>query len=230
MSCYHPMILIKTSDMTDPEQRKIAEKLKLNHKGEGKSVTTFLIPRELAVQEGVRLEKNKAVLVPCGHCIGCRLDYSRQWAERCIHEAESHEHNYFLTLTYDDEHLPKGSKGIATLVGDAISEFMKALRQYWKYHYNFDGIRFFGAAEYGELSLRPHLHILLFNCPIPDLQERHPIMVDGKLKRIRQYDSNNELLMYSPSIGSLWKNGTAQIGKVTLNRLPMLLVILLKSN
>lgn len=41
MSCYHPMILIKTSDMTDPEQRKIADLLSLKHKGSGKSTSTF---------------------------------------------------------------------------------------------------------------------------------------------------------------------------------------------
>lgn len=44
--------------------------------------------------------------VPCGQCIGCRLDRSRQWATRCALEMEGHEKNCFVTLTYDDEHLP----------------------------------------------------------------------------------------------------------------------------
>lgn len=46
--------------------------------------------------------------LPCGRCIGCRLERSRQWAVRCVHEAALHEDNAFITLTYDDDHLPYG--------------------------------------------------------------------------------------------------------------------------
>ena len=46
------------------------------------------------------------ITVKCGQCIGCRLEYSRQWAIRCLHEAQLHEDNCFITLTYDDENLP----------------------------------------------------------------------------------------------------------------------------
>jgi hypothetical protein len=45
--------------------------------------------------------------IPCGQCIGCRLEYSRQWAMRCHHEASLHIFNSFITLTYDPEHLPQ---------------------------------------------------------------------------------------------------------------------------
>ena len=44
--------------------------------------------------------------IPCGKCIGCRLAHSRQWAVRCVHEASLHDRNCFLTLTFDDAHLP----------------------------------------------------------------------------------------------------------------------------
>lgn len=221
MSCYHPMVLLKTSNMTDPQQRKIADILALRHKGSGKSTSTFIVPRELAEREGIRLEENKAVLIPCGHCIGCRLDYSRYWAERCVHEADEHDENYFLSLTYDDEHLPKGSKGIATLINDEISSFMKRLRTTFKRKFGIEGIRFFGCGEYGTPGQgsrisHPHYHIILFNCPIPDLQERHPIMVDGKLKWIFQYDDEGNKLLFSPTIHECWnKYGTAQIGQVS---------------
>lgn len=220
MSCYHPMVLIKTLNMTDPEQRKIAEILRMRHKGEGHSTSTFLIPRDLALGEGLKLRDENAILVPCGHCIGCRLDYARQWAERCIHEADKHENNYFLTLTYDDDHLPKNKKDLPAFFGDEISDFMKVLRQYWKRKFNYDGIRFFGCAEYGEHAgqrlINPHLHILLFNCPIPDLQERHPVKVDGVLKWIKQFSDTGEQLLFSPAIHQVWqKKGSAQIGQVT---------------
>lgn len=218
MSCYHPMVLIKTSDMTEPSQRQIVAKLKLAHAHDKKikSTNTLIVPREIAIREGLLLKENKAILVPCGQCIGCRLDYSRQWAERCVHEAEEHKENYFLSLTYDEDNIPLGREGIPTLIHDEISKFMKKLRTIWKKKYDFDGIRFFGCGEYGDLSKRPHYHIILFNCPIPDLQERHPIKVDGKIKWIKQYADDGSPLYYSPSVHEAWnKRGTAQIGAVT---------------
>lgn len=45
--------------------------------------------------------------LPCGQCTGCRLKRSAEWATRCMHEAKTHTHNCWLTLTYDDEHLPR---------------------------------------------------------------------------------------------------------------------------
>ena len=213
MSCYHPMVLIKTSDMTDKNQRRIVDNLRLRHAHDKKikSVNTLLVPREIALQEGVKLDGANAILVPCGHCIGCRLDYSRQWAERCIHEASSHEFNYFLSLTYDEDNIPIGSKGIPTLIKDEISAFMKRLRKYLG-----PDIRYFGCGEYGDLSKRPHYHIILFNCKLDDLQERHPIKVDGKVKWIYQYDDSGEKLLFSPTVYKAWQGrGTAQIGQVT---------------
>ena len=46
------------------------------------------------------------VKVPCGKCIGCLLDRSRMWADRCMLEMQYHESNLFVTLTYDDVHVP----------------------------------------------------------------------------------------------------------------------------
>ena len=43
--------------------------------------------------------------VACGQCLGCRLDYSRMWAMRIVHESTLHEldgGNCFVTLTYRD--------------------------------------------------------------------------------------------------------------------------------
>lgn len=49
------------------------------------------------------------ITVPCGKCIDCRLDRSRDWALRCMHELQTSEFGAcFVTLTYDDAHLPEG--------------------------------------------------------------------------------------------------------------------------
>ena len=43
------------------------------------------------------------MMVPCGSCMSCRLEKSRQWGVRCMHEAKLYENNCFVTLTFDDE-------------------------------------------------------------------------------------------------------------------------------
>lgn len=230
MSCYHPMIYMSHFDMSNIEDRKLYNRLHAAHLDDTKRsryVSGVLISRELAEQEGVDLARHHALLIPCGRCIGCRLDYSRQWAERCVHEAEQFEHNYFLTLTYDDDHLPYGSKGIATLIKDEVSSFMKRLRTYMKRECGVDNIRFFACGEYGEgrgespdihSVFRPHYHIILFNCPLPDLNERHPIFHPelGRVKYEFRYDSNGEKLLYSPIVAKAWQSkGDNSIGQVT---------------
>ncbi len=63
--------------------------------------------------------------VACGQCIGCRLDKSKEWAIRCVHEAQMHEANCFITLTYNAENLPSDG----SLVKEHFQKFMKRLRK-----------------------------------------------------------------------------------------------------
>lgn len=120
------------------------------------------------------------VLIPfyigCGQCTECRLEYSRGWANRCVMEAlscqrdDGIENCWFLTLTYDDEHLKElisPVSGYASLNFDHSQKFMKDLRRYFEYHFDHEGVRFYLCGEYGEETHRPHFHVLLFNCPIP---------------------------------------------------------------
>ena len=99
------------------------------------------------------------VTVPCGQCVGCRLERSRQWAMRCVHEMRLHEHNSFITLTFDDQHLnPK-----ETLVKSDFQNFMKRLRKNTGAK-----IRYFHCGEYGENLSRPHHHAILFGYDFED--------------------------------------------------------------
>lgn len=102
----------------------------------------------------------RALTLPCGQCIGCRLERSRQWAVRCMHEAALHEKNAFITLTYDPENLPL----YGSLVYRDFQLFMKRLRKHAP------GVRFFMCGEYGELYQRPHYHACLFGYQFPDLK------------------------------------------------------------
>lgn len=92
--------------------------------------------------------------VPCGQCIGCRIDRQKEWATRLCHEMKSHERSCFVTLTYAPEHLPRG----ATLVKRHVQLFIKSLRK----KIQPKRIRYFACGEYGPQDLRPHYHLLIF--------------------------------------------------------------------
>lgn len=95
---------------------------------------------------------------PCGQCIGCRLDYARAKSVRCMHELEYHDSASFLTITYDDKHLPINSQGYPTLVKTDLQKFFKRLRK------SLPGknLRYMASGEYGDQTHRPHYHVILF--------------------------------------------------------------------
>lgn len=114
--------------------------------------------------------------IPCGQCIGCRLQYSRDWANRCCLEMQNHQHTYFVTLTYDNDHLPteyithpdtgEVNFPVHSLIKKDLQDFMKELR----YYYDKNKIRYYGCGEYGDESARPHYHIIIFGLDLDDLK------------------------------------------------------------
>jgi len=131
--------------------------------------------------------------LPCGQCIGCRLERSRQWAMRCLHEASLHDRNSFVTLTYDDSSLPVGG----TLKYDDFQKFMKRLRKRVK-----SPVRFYVGGEYGEQQMRPHFHACLFGFDFDD-------------KVYYRRTSSGEKIYTSKLLESLWPSGLSSIGDVT---------------
>lgn len=131
--------------------------------------------------------------VPCGQCIGCRLERSRQWALRCMHEADLHSSNCFLTLTYSDEHVPLYN----SLCLRHFQLFMKRLRKRFG-----TGIRFLHCGEYGETTLRPHYHALLFGFDFPD-------------KEFYLTQRSGHRLYTSKILDDLWGLGICWIGSVS---------------
>lgn len=136
--------------------------------------------------------RDQPVKVPCGQCIGCKLERSRQWATRCVHEASLYKQNCFITLTYSPENLPAdGSLNVRD-----YQLFMKRLRKKYKKQ-----IRFFHCGEYGDKTRRPHYHAILFNHDFSD-------------KKL--YKTQNENNLYtSKTLDELWTLGIATIGDVT---------------
>lgn len=135
------------------------------------------------------------IKLPCGQCVGCRLERSRQWAMRCLHEKKLHRHNCFVTLTYDDGHLPEGG----TLVKRDLQLFMKKLR-----FKRGPGVRFYACGEYGDVSARPHYHALLFNCDFFD-------------RKVFARRNSKHPVYTSKELDALWGNGLSVIGDITFD-------------
>ncbi len=133
------------------------------------------------------------VNLPCGQCTGCRLERSRQWAIRCMHEASQYNDNCFITLTYDDDNLPANN----SLDKTAFPKFMRRLRKKFKHQ----RIRYYHAGEYGDQFGRPHYHACIFNLDFPD---KTPWSLRGDQQVYR-----------SALLEKLWPYGNSEIGSVT---------------
>lgn len=131
--------------------------------------------------------------IPCGQCIGCRVDRATSWAVRCMHESQMHDENSFLTLTYSNENLP--DKG--TLVKRDVQLFIKRLR---KFVYP-KKVRYFYCGEYGDRTFRPHYHMLLFGLDFHD-------------KTLWKTVKGNSYFI-SPSLNDIWGKGYCVIGSLT---------------
>lgn len=140
-----------------------------------------------------RGEEGELVQVPCQKCIGCRLEYSRQWAIRCMHEASLYDDNCFITLTFNEKCIPKDR----SLDLKIFQKFLKRLRKRFFPH----KIRFYHCGEYGEQYGRPHYHALLFNFNFPD--------------KILWKSQNGYNLYRSEILEQLWPFGHSSIGAAT---------------
>jgi hypothetical protein len=151
--------------------------------------------RSLVFNHLYAYEPDNPITIACGQCIGCRLERSRQWAIRCVHESSLYENNCFITLTFSPEELQKRENPWSLDVRD-FQLFMKRLRKKFG-----DNIRFFHCGEYGDYGGRPHYHACLFNFDFPD----------KKLWNI----VNGSRLYVSESLQKLWPYGFSTIGDVT---------------
>lgn len=136
-----------------------------------------------------RYDIEKEVQIPCGQCVGCRLERSRQWAMRCVHEASLYEQNAFVTLTYDEDH-------VAGLDYEDFQKFMKRLRKHYP-----QKIRFYMCGEYGPQLQRPHFHACLFNL---DFEDKTPWGTGA----------GGEPIWRSATLERLWPQGFSTIGQV----------------
>lgn len=155
---------------------------------------------DVVFYESARVDVVRSLQLPCGQCVGCRLERSRQWATRCMHEASLYRNNMFITLTYNNKHLPADR----SLNYDDFQRFMKRFRKHYKGIEERDGkraIRFYMAGEYGEQYGRPHFHACIFNFSFDD-------------KKVFKRTPSGSTIYTSEKLSALWPFGYASIGDV----------------
>ena len=201
MSCIHPLIAFPS--------RKLSKNGKIQY-----------IPVKAGSAEydnyfgknALELKKDKELMpiqIPCGHCIGCRLDKSREWALRCMMELKETENGIasFLTLTYSDDKIPMSyyadpETGLAlpcySLDKRDLQLFWKRLRKSLP-----NKIRYFACGEYGAETWRPHYHAIVFGYWPDDF---------------RVYERKDTTTYYtSDSLRSIWSKGNVIVASVNFD-------------
>lgn len=160
-----------------------------------------------------------AIKIPCGKCRGCRAQKARAWADRMVLELDHSKKAVFLTLTYDNDHVPcrydqSTGQAVLTLNKRDLQLFFKRLRKRYALLEEVNGekvvipreIRYYACGEYGSNTHRPHYHVILYGIGLEDIP-------DLKLKGM------NEL--HDPYFSSdffakdIWKNGFCLFANVS---------------
>lgn len=105
--------------------------------------------------------KNTPAPVPCGKCYECKARRVSGWSFRLMKEAERSHSAFFLTLTYDTDHVPITENGFMSLQKTDVQKFLKRLRK--SYDTECPTIKYYAVGEYGTNTRRPHYHIIIFN-------------------------------------------------------------------
>lgn len=130
----------------------------------------------------------------CRKCLPCRLNIAREKAIRAFHEAQMHEDNIFLTLTYDEEHLES-----PRLIYQHFQKFIRDLRYRAQVK-----IPYMVTGEYGDKFKRPHWHALLFNYQPPD-------------QKFKYTSDRGDTVYSSEELTKVWSRGSIEYGSITID-------------
>lgn len=127
------------------------------------------------------------VYQPCGKCVGCRMADAREWKIRNCLEMTYEKYVYFVTLTYDDEHLLPLQKEL----------YVKSIQDFFKrWRFNVGPLRYFCVFEFGEITLRPHFHLLFYS----------------EISDLKPFGRN---MFLSETLSKTWQNGQVLIEMVS---------------
>ena len=146
------------------------------------------------------------VLVPCGRCAECCKRRQNDWYVRLSEEFRQHRTALFVTLTYDDEHVPrveKDGKVYLSVCKKDVQCFVKRFRKSLEPR----KIRYFVCAEYGPKTFRPHYHCVIFGADSNDVPilrnawkngfvDASRVRTNGSLRYVAKYCSKPAVLRY----------------------------------
>ena len=190
MSCFHPNLM---SCFVDPETGS------LRYLFEGPAKMTD--PLKYGSVDDLTTKGRYQFTIPCGKCVGCRLDYSREWANRMIIELNDNEKAVFVTLTYNNANLPISEFGSPTLSVRDVQLFFKRLRK----HFKGVRIRYYIAGEYGSKTFRPHYHAIIYGI---GLDSFYDIRMFG-------YNELKDPYYTSQTLENIWSYGFVMLSGVT---------------
>lgn len=159
------------------------------------------------ITDGSGTYRTWTVMVPCGKCKACRFSHSADWAARMLIELK--DNNYkavFLTLTYDNNHVPvavDSSTGLTDGMSLRKSDLSLALKRFRRHFTDKLGltIRQFSCGEYGPKTLRPHYHMILFGVSLSDFSDL----------KIWNYNELGQPIFTDSIFSSLWPHGRVVI-------------------
>jgi hypothetical protein len=135
--------------------------------------------------------------IPCTKCIECRANHAKEWAVRAYMETKQNPTGIFLTLSYDNKHLPIGELGNPTLRKRDITLFKKRLRERTG-----ATIKTFECGEYGEKRGRPHYHMIIWNWKPTD-------------ERLIKQNISGDSLFNSQYLEKIWSKGLIIYGNIS---------------
>ena len=97
--------------------------------------------------------------VPCGKCSACLERKRSEWIKRLSLESINYPLSSFVTLTYDDAHLPSDGQASKRDVQLFLKRFRNLRRDFGV---PLPSFKYFIVSEYGKLHGRPHYHGLMF--------------------------------------------------------------------
>lgn len=131
----------------------------------------------------------RTMFVPCGKCSACLSQKRQAWSFRLQQELKFSTSAYFITLTYDDDHVPE------RVCKEDVQKFLKRFR---KSIHPFR-VRYFAVAEYGEKHGRPHYHLLIFNYPAGVDSLREELKETWKFCAPEQFDFEDAVGTVTPA-------------------------------
>lgn len=208
--CYHPLKAFVVHVDSDNKKKLKITSYQVDHVeqrlGETDSTIICTTQKETLSEKNRRIDE--FIEIPCGKCWQCRLAYSRNWANRLMMELEDHDEAWFLTLTYDNDHVPRSyyadpetgeAKESLTLDKRDWVLFMKRLRK----EYDAKKIRFFASGEYGSSTARPHYHAIVYDLHFDE----------NELKFFKKSDGFK--LWRSERLDKVWSKGFAVVAEVS---------------